>query len=97
MKKYKFGISIGFTPDEVNAILRPEQITKLKEIEMETKNRKRIEQTRINNEKFKVQQRGNIRKIKKFPTKNFQIDRGCDLIKKWQQEWEVLHPKEEKE
>ena len=29
MKKFKFGVSIGFKPEEVNAILRPEQMAKL--------------------------------------------------------------------
>jgi len=97
MKRYKFSVSIGFKPEEVNAILRPEQMAKLQALETDKKLSKRIRDHYLNIEKFKVQQKGNIRKIKKFPTKSFQIERGFNLAKKWRQEWEVLHPKEEKE
>jgi hypothetical protein len=87
MKKLSGRGYIGFKPNEVNAMLDPHHLDVLDEIEIRRKDRKRIDRTRINNEKFKVQTPYKRRKSGlKFLCHKLQIDRGFEIAKKWRAE-----------
>jgi len=89
MKKYKFGVSIGFKPEEVDAILNPEFIKQLDKVETSRKELKKLSRRILNMTKFIKQQNTWLAKTLnrktelKFTKHSMQIDKGFELAKSW--------------
>jgi hypothetical protein len=91
MKKLSGRGYIGFKPNEVNAKLDPHHLDVLDEVEVQRKERRRLNQKILNLKKFLKQQntwlsKGVKKRTLKFTKHSMQIDKGFEIAKKWRAE-----------